>query len=413
VPTFLNKLVSLFSGRPRYHDLKNAQFVSNWTPLVQAARQASAEEPLLLPLKLTPGFLCSGSLSKVVRSRQGDGWISIDGKKTFSEEYEALNLHIYPREGTSRSQLPDLAERRLKPLYFEIIRQALESERTDRETGFLAMRLLARLKQAQHLDATEKEFLRFLESAPVFPCYQQLYPDIPGHPVPEPTPRLLPLRALQKARVLSLGPEDTGPMQDTIDMDEEGQLNFEVSYAMVTLTKLYGLPTQYATPALHRQWSPSTAPPVPPPPPRDPDEVLAEQLHDQAVAAQFGKGRVEGQRFVVPSEPDLELDFAQGILKGRSLSGKVCCWPLQELTQVKRLERDVWGDTKIHQYRYLLLARGEEKIVYYERMKEYFESSRLDYLDEYQDRAKSILSALAELQPSAPLETWERLSSIC
>ena len=391
--SWVQKLFSFFGSRNPPAKIAEFDFVSDTPKQRETAGRAS-----LLPSGLTPGFHFSGTLNYTRHVHSSHGEVTIGSDKKYYPEYDGLKVVLRPLRWEQPQEMRRRAEKHLKKLYFESLKACLSKEGSDHEAGRLAVRLLFRLLHRDRLDAAESEMLEYLKLHPIFPCYQQDYSHLPGHTELPPSPRLLSLNLLLKASNIYLSPEDTGPYQDTIEPFEEGRYNFEVSPEMAGICSYFELPVEFATEAIRRRFSPDTAPPPPPPPPPDPEEEEAKALDPLAVAAHFGQARLRNNCLTVPTKPQLTIDFSAGTLTGFGIDKRTVTLKLRDLKDVRLLRYEVQGDTKIHEYRYLVVTDGREKLVYKERFKEYYERSPVDDLDRYQEKARSVLDCLGDLR---------------
>lgn len=402
---WLDKFKRLFVKEP-FEGLESAQFVTNSQSLPEQVLEMTGRAPVRLPSSLLPGFLVVGELQSVGNLGFVSSELSIGSKTQNLPSFEGLKLRFYP-DGSSRSGQGDpwsKAEGSLKYLHQEVLKYCLADENTDHQAGTLAVRMLARLKGRDDLDQLEREFLRFLESKPIFPCY---YDDPPGTPKRE-GPRLLSLNDLRKARVLYIMPQGTEPYLSTIEPYEEGKYFFAASDFLMSIAKSYSLPLEFGTEGLELQWSPYLDRTPKPP---DPNEELLKSFREKAHRVDFGEGKERDGCFVFsgsspePGFAPLEIDLSCDRICGTDLEGMERTIPFRDLSEVSLLVDEWDGDLKSHIYRYLVMASGELQLVYYQHSKEYFESHPSNAeLYRKQERGEKVLTILESLGPGCDAE---------
>lgn len=120
-------------------------------------------------------------------------------------------------------------------------------------------------------------------------------------------------------------------------------------------------------------------------------------LREQAIEVSFGSPRESKGRLEYPiynSRP-LVVDQRRRVICGPHRGGYAEL-PFDSLVRADLDEKEVEGDLKVHRYYYLWISDGRTDLVYYQRMKEYYEGG-LHELEAEQSRATRNIFALPGL----------------
>lgn len=105
--------------------------------------------------------------------------------------------------------------------------------------------------------------------------------------------------------------------------------------------------------------------------------IVPSRLREQAVEVSFSRGvrHKEQLEYPIHQSAPLQLDLARRLVRGPDSKGLIHEIPFAQVTRADIDEKVVEGDLKTHRYLYLWISDGQTDLVYYERMKEYYETS--------------------------------------
>ncbi len=336
-----------------------------------------------LPPDLLPGF------SAVGRFDPGYPWQTgfekgkatlVNGDSSESRplpEFPGFEVLCYP--STAAEEPPDelwgLIRERLPFLHSEALFARL-SEPTGSDCAcFAAVGHMFWLKGQPQRDKAQQAMLDFLESAPIFMPL--------GQPVEGP-------KRWTVAELLAAKAVFPVPEAKASQIDGRERLPhlapFQEGNVYSALSEFYSLPRNFE--AEQKALQALTT------------DLTSSYEQDRALDASFGQISRTSYGWKVPlyGHPDLELDMKARVVRGpvEGTQGPVEI-SLDQLKRVDLDRREVQGDTKTHEYFYLLISDGRKTLIYYERYKDYYEGGSVQAdLDRYQFKAKACLHAFAD-----------------
>lgn len=127
------------------------------------------------------------------------------------------------------------------------------------------------------------------------------------------------------------------------------------------------------------------------------ERIVPLALREQAIEVSFGspqtgQGRIE---YPIYNSRPLVIDCVRRVISGPHRGGYAEL-PFDSLVRADLDEKEVEGDLKVHRYYYVWISDGQTDLVYYQRMKEYYEGG-LHELEAQQSKATHQIFALPGL----------------